>query len=159
MTEHSPQIPASEEKATTTRFHYGLNWIGSHADKAKCHSRSISHYQTHQDDFVLYMNLKWWPTYIWHIRGWWRQWLWWRWWCWLFSVLCVCGQAKRLLVHALNEFNQITNDRPNRAATLGFIMTVLEAKWVEMNSDRLNHAYLSWHCWYNLLKCYIHRCW
>ncbi|KAK7109057.1 hypothetical protein V1264_013170 [Littorina saxatilis] len=36
--------------------------------------------------------------------------------------------AKKLLVTALNEFYQITNDRPNRAASLGFIMTVLEAK-------------------------------
>jgi hypothetical protein len=41
----------------------------------------------------------------------------------------VVLQAKKLLVQALNEFASISNDRPNRAETLGFIMTVLESKY------------------------------
>ncbi|XP_076434592.1 cilia- and flagella-associated protein 46-like isoform X2 [Babylonia areolata] len=43
--------------------------------------------------------------------------------------------AKRVLVHALNEFQQICNDRPNRAATIGFIMTMLESRLAEIQMD------------------------
>ncbi|XP_025093435.1 cilia- and flagella-associated protein 46-like isoform X2 [Pomacea canaliculata] len=36
--------------------------------------------------------------------------------------------ALKLLAHAVNEFLKITNERPNRYATLNFIMTTFEAK-------------------------------
>ncbi|KAK7482059.1 hypothetical protein BaRGS_00026751 [Batillaria attramentaria] len=43
--------------------------------------------------------------------------------------------AKTILVHALNEYQRLTNDRPNRAAAIGFIMTTMEAKLAEIQMD------------------------
>ncbi|KAL3864704.1 hypothetical protein ACJMK2_006363 [Sinanodonta woodiana] len=36
--------------------------------------------------------------------------------------------ARGIIVHALNEFNKILEERPNRAGTLGYILAMLEAR-------------------------------